>query len=85
LAPRALTDPLPDFIEIASMSRRKIIEPPYLLAQPEQGLDQIRADETRGSGNQPLAFILGKPRAQVSLRFVLYPYRQIHIRISIYS
>ena len=40
-------------IEVALMTCREIVEPDHRLAGPEQGFDQVGADEARGAGDEP--------------------------------
>ena len=42
-----------DFIEIALIAGREIVEPHHALIELEQGLQQIRADEAGDAGDQP--------------------------------
>src|SRR5690349_2576815 len=44
--PGLLTDQFPYLIEILPVARRKIVQPNHFLVQPEQGLQQIRADKS---------------------------------------
>jgi hypothetical protein len=54
-----------DFLKVAPMSGREIVEANNPLPRAQQRLNQVGTDETGGAGDQPGAVGLGKSRGKV--------------------
>jgi len=53
LMERAKLEERLDLLQVLLLAGREIIQPDNRLVQPEQGLEQVRANEARDPGHQP--------------------------------
>jgi hypothetical protein len=59
ILPNIATDGFLDLLEVRSMPCREVVECDDGLPKPQQGLDQMRADESSAARNEPTVSVAG--------------------------
>ena len=58
--PGLIRDRFFHLLQVVAVPGGEIVEPGHTLAELEQGLDQVRADEAGSTGNQPMMAVLAQ-------------------------